>query len=186
MSLSDWKSLAGDRLRSARSAALPAMLAAALASALAACTVQPVYMTIASGPNVGADLSAIAIGDVSDRVGQELRNDLVFGFTGGSPPAASPRYTLSIQVATTELRLGFERDDTAPAYLVEVRVTYELVEIGSNRTILRSVNRGMASYDRSNQSFANVRARIDAENRAAQVAADDIQLRIAAALARKS
>jgi len=44
--------------------------------------------------------------------------------------------------------------------------------------------RGSASYDRMNQVFANVRARIDAENRAAVAAADNIRLRVAAAVAR--
>jgi LPS-assembly lipoprotein len=64
-----------------------------------------------------------------------------------------------------------------------VTVTYELKEIATGQVILRSLNRGVASYDRSNQAFANQRARIDAEDRAAQQVADDIQLRLAAALA---
>jgi len=157
-------------------------VALALGMLASACTVQPVYMTIANGPNVAADLSAVSVEDVTDRVGQEVRNNLIFGFTGGGK-ASPPRYDLSLRVTSAEARLGFERDETAPAYSVTVTVAYELKEIATGKVILRSLNRGVASYDRSNQAFANQRARIDAENRAAQSVADDIQLRLAAALA---
>ena len=132
--------------------------------------------------SVAADLSAISIEDVNDRVGQQVRTNLIFGFTGGGK-AAPPRYDLAMRVISREARLGFERDETAPAYSVTVTVTYELKEISTGKVILRSLNRGVASYDRSNQAFANQRARIDAEDRAAQSVADDIQLRLAAALA---
>lgn len=158
------------------------LVALALGVLASACTVQPVYMTIANGPNVAADLSAVSIEDVSDRVGQEVRNNLIFAFTGGGNPA-TPRYDLSLRVTSADARLGFERDETAPAYSVTVTVAYQLKEISTGKVILRSLNRGVASYDRSNQAFANQRARIDAENRAAQAVADDIQLRLAAALA---
>jgi LPS-assembly lipoprotein len=158
------------------------LVALTLGVLASACTVQPVYMTIANGPNVAADLSAVQVEDVSDRVGQEVRNNLIFGFTGGGNPAP-PRYELSLRVTTADARLGFERDETAPAYSVTVTVAYELREIATGKVILRSLNRGVASYDRSNQAFANQRAKIDAENRAAQSVADDIQLRLAAALA---
>jgi LPS-assembly lipoprotein len=158
------------------------LAALALGVLASACTVQPVYMPIAQGPQVAADLSAISIEDVSDRVGQQVRNNLIFGFTGGGV-AAPARYDLAMRVTSREARLGFERDETAPAYSVTVTVTYELKEIATGKVILRSLNRGVASYDRSNQAFANQRARIDAEDRAAQQVADDIQLRLAAALA---
>ncbi|MCX5494801.1 LPS assembly lipoprotein LptE [Kaistia dalseonensis] len=149
-----------------------------------ACTVRPVYMPVANSPKVYADLSAIAINGVADRVAQEVRNNLIVAFTGGrAPPPAI--YTLSMTVDTSEERLGFERDDTAPAYQVTVSVRYELTEIASGRSIVRTIGRGVASYDRSNQNFANVRARLDAENRAALAAAEEIQLRLALELANK-
>lgn len=158
------------------------LFALTLGALAAACTVQPVYMPIANGPNVAADLSAISIEEVNDRVAQQVRNNLIFGFTGGGK-AAPARYDLAMRVTSRETRLGFERDETAPAYSVTVTVTYELKDLSTGKVVLRSLNRGVASYDRSNQAFANQRARIDAEDRAAQAVADDIQLRLAAALA---
>jgi len=128
--------------------------------------------------------TAIAVADVGDRVAQEVRNNLVFGFTGGKP-AAPARYDLTLNVATSEARLGFEKDETAPAYQVTVTVRFELKEIASGRIILRSSSNGVASYDRSNQNFANIRARIDAENRAALQVSEHLQLRLAIALAKE-
>ncbi len=84
------------------------------------------------------------LADVGDRVAQEVRNNLIFGFTGGKP-AAPARYDLALNVATTEARLGFEKDETAPAYQVTVTVRFELKEIASGRIILRSSSNGVAS-----------------------------------------
>lgn len=159
---------------------------AALVLGLSACTVRPVYMQQSgSTQNVAADLSAVDVSGVGTRVGQEVRNNLLFAFTGGRPPPPA-KYLLIIEVESAEERLGFEKDETAPSYQVTVRVRFELQEIASGRSILRSDSMGMASYDRSNQNFANQRARIDAENRAAREVANEIQLRLALAAARQS
>ncbi len=171
-----------DRKGASRRAVLGVALAAALAGG---CTVRPVYMQTATGGAPMADLSAISVAQVGDRVAQEVRNNLIFAFTGGKP-AAPPRYDLTLNVNTSETRLGFEKDETAPAYQVTVAVKFELKDIATGRSILRSSSNGVASYDRSNQNFANVRARIDAEDRAAQAVADQLQLRLAIALAKEA
>lgn len=170
----------GGKARGFRPAAMAvAMVMLGLAGA---CTVRPVYMQVANSPKVAADLSAIAVDSVGERVAQQVRNNLIVAFTGGrAPPPAL--YTLSLAVATSEERLGFERDETAPAYQITVTVRYELTEIASGRSVVRTIGRGVASYDRSNQNFANVRARLDAEDRAALAAAEEIQLRLAVEIA---
>ena len=178
-----------DRLpRPARSRFLTLAAAGLLAAGVAGCTVQPVFMAGstefgAAPTGVSAELAAISIAPVSGRVAQEVRNNLIYAFTGGGA-AAQPIYDLSLRVNWSEIRLGFERDESAPAYSVTVTAVYELKEIQSGRSITRGTSRGTASYDRSNQQFANERARLDAQNRAAQLIADDIRLRLAAVLAR--
>lgn len=181
MSSSDCGTSVSSRNRVA--ACARALLLAGSVAAVSACTIQPVYMPVKQTHFVAADLSAIAVDGAGDRVSQEVRNNLVFAFTGGrnAPP---PRYTLSMRVSNSEQRLGFEKDETAPAYQVTIAVNYELKDIASGRSIVRTNSSGVATYDRSNQNFANVRARIDAEDRAAQAVADEIQLRLAIALAK--
>jgi LPS-assembly lipoprotein len=177
MSLSDREIPMSRLARIARLAAL-----ACVVGLTAACTVRPVYMPVANSPMVSADLSAIAVDGVTDRVPQQVRNNLLFGFTGGKVPPPA-RYTMTLTVTTEEARLGFEKDETAPAYQITVTARYQLTEISSGRILLRSLDRGVATYNRSNQDFANIRARIDAEDRAAVAVAEQIELKLATTLA---
>lgn len=91
---------------------------------------------------------------------------------------------MALRVGWSEVRLGFDRDETAPAYSVTVTAVYELKDIATGASIKRGTSRGTASYDRSNQQFANERARLDAQDRAARIIADDIRLRLASTLLR--
>jgi LPS-assembly lipoprotein len=155
----------------------------AMLATLAGCTVQPLYMPVAGNRYSNVDLSKITIGPVSDRVAQQVRNNLVFAFTGGKTPPP-PEFVLTIEVKSSEQRLGFTQDETAPSYQVTVEVRFDIKTIADDRSILRSVSRASASYDRSNQNFANERARFNAENRAAQSVADEISLRLSLAIAK--
>jgi LPS-assembly lipoprotein len=159
------------------------LLAIAVTAGLAACTVQPVYAPGPSGASAPAVLSHIVIDPVGDRVGQVVRNKLIFALTGGGK-GGDPLYQMHLTTNVSEAALGLNRIDSAPTYAVTVAVTYEVSKIGTDEILIRNTSRGTASYDRVNQVFANVRAKIDAENRAAAVAADDIRLRLAAAAAR--
>jgi LPS-assembly lipoprotein len=153
-----------------------------LALGLLAAGCMPVYNTTAVSGSVPARLAAIAIDPPAGAIEQEVRNELIFAFTGGGNPAP-PIYTLHLSTAVSETLLGVTPIDTAPSYSVNVAVSYELTEIATGRIVTRGVARGVASYDRSNQIFANTRARLDAQLRAAGVAADDIRIRVAASLA---
>lgn len=113
---------------------------------------------------------------------QEIRNRLLFSFNGGAEPAAQPRYDLHLTANVSEAPVGTTRINVAPSYSLAVAASYELTDIASQRIVTRGVARGVAAYDRSNQAFANTRARRDAEDRAAASAADEIRLRISAAL----
>ena len=159
-----------------------ALLAIALL-AVAGCTVQPLYGSSPAGTVVNAALSGIAVEPVDTRVAQDLRNRLLFDLTGTGAVAGAPRYTLNLNVATSELALGVTPVETSPAYSVTVTATYEVTSLATGKIVLRSVTRQSASYDRTNQAFANTRAKLDAETRAAVLAADDIHLSLAAAAA---
>ncbi len=161
------------------------LLAFATIAGLAACTVQPVYGPGPSGStSAPAVLSHIAVDPVGqDRVGQVVRNKLVFALNGGGS-GGDPRYTMHLTTTVSETGLGLNSIDSAPTYAVTVTVTYEVTKVGTNEVLIRSTSRGTASYDRVNQAFANSRAELDAQDRAATVAVDDIRLRLASAVAR--
>jgi LPS-assembly lipoprotein len=163
----------------------PSRLAVVVGAALllGACQVRPLYAPDAAGNYVTSDaLRAVAIAPVRERVAQELRNDLLYALHGGS--ALPERYTLSFVLTEQIADLGIEEfADEPAARLVSLTATFTLTEIATGRTIVSGNSSGSASFDQSNQRFANLRAERDAEERAAQLIAEDIRTRIAASIA---
>ena len=163
----------------------PGLLAVAVLAAtfvLAGCNVSPLYGPTLEGSPLAADLAAISIDSPNSRVEQVIRNKLIFDFTGGAEAASAPRYDLRLTANVSEALVGASQINVAPSYSVAVAASYELTDLAAQRIVARGVARGIAAYDRSNQAFANTRARRDAEDRAAASAADEIRLRISAAL----
>jgi len=167
-----------DRLRRG---AGPAGLAAVLF--LSACTVQPLYAPAPNGAAVTTKFSEVTIDPVDTRVAQVVRNKLIFELDGGAAPT-TPVYRMKLIVTSAESALGVTPIETAPAYSLTVSATYEVTSLATGQIVLRGTSRGTASYDRITQEYANTRAQIDAEERAATQAADDIRIHLAAAAAR--
>jgi LPS-assembly lipoprotein len=150
--------------------------------ALSACNVSPLYGPTLEGRPLAAHLAAISVQPPASRVDQVITNKLIFDFTGGAEPAVEPRYDLRVTTNVSEAPIGTTRISVAPSYSIAVAASWELTDPASQRIVARGVARGTSAYDRSNQAFANTRARRDAEDRAATSAADEIRLRISAAL----
>jgi LPS-assembly lipoprotein len=160
------------------------LLAIAPALALAACTVQPLYgPSSPSGAAVATGLTHISITQVDTRVAQEVRNRLIFLLYGGAGQPTAPLYNMKLTVTSSESPLGVTPVESAPAYSVTVAATYEVTALATGDVVLRATIRGSATYDRVNQVFANTRAKLNAENRAASEVADDIRTRLAVATA---
>ncbi len=160
---------------------LQAAFAAVGIAVLAGCSVQPLYGNGPAGVAVKTALSGINVAPVDSRLGQDLRNRLLFDLTG-APPAPT-RYQLELDVSSSELALGVTPVQTSPAYSVTVTATYQVRAVTTGQIVYRATARQSASYDRGNQAFANERAKLDAETRAAVLAADDIHLSLSAAAA---
>jgi LPS-assembly lipoprotein len=160
-----------------------ALVAAAALAALAGCTVQPLYGTTPSGQAVATSIARIAIAPVDTRVAQQVRNALIFKLDGGTEPT-NPTYNMDLVVNVSQTALGVTPIESAPSYSLTVSVTYEIKSAATGKIILRDVSRGSASYNRTMQEYGNQRAELDAENRAAEVAAEDVRLHLAAAAAK--
>jgi LPS-assembly lipoprotein len=160
-----------------------AMVAMAALVALAGCTVQPLYGNGPTGQAVPTTISRIAIAPVDSRVAQQVRNALIFKLDGGTEPS-SPAYRMTLVVTAAQTALGVTPIESAPSYSLTVSATYEITSVATGKIVLRDTSRGSASYNRTMQEYANDRARLDAEDRAAEVAAEDIRLRLATAAAK--
>ena len=167
-----------------RRTAARAALAVLSGIALAGCTVQPLY---APQPQAGtvrtAALASVYIEPVDDRVGQELRNHLIFLMNGGAGQPANPAYELSLNVRTRSRNAAVVQittsDGEPTARTVTVTADYRLKRADDGTEIARRRAVVSASYDVSLQEFADTRAERDAENRAATEAAEQLRALIA-------
>ena len=162
---------------SSRRLAGPIVLA--LAAGLSACTVQPLYSTTVSGAALTTELAAISILPASDRLTQIVRNELLFAFASG----ATPRYELSLSADASGGGVNVTAPGNIASSIVQVTVRYTLLDIASGEVIESGSSMAETRYQLSNQAFANLRSKEDAEQRAAIAAAEMVRLEIASALA---
>ena len=147
-----------------------------------ACQMQPLYGTSRSGESVKQAMADVEIGTIPGRVGQRLRNELIF-FARGGAAAGSPGYRLEIAIREWEEAILVEQTGDAQGILYNLEASFELYRIEGNEVLLRGRTRSREAFDKFEPIFTNVRARLDAENRAARMVADSIRTQIAAFLA---
>jgi LPS-assembly lipoprotein len=160
-----------------------ALALCALGAALAGCGFQPLYGgTTAGGSKLAEVMAAVEVDPIPGRVGQRVRNELIFANTGGNY-AAPQKYRLDIVVkeSVTDQLVQITGDATGQVF--ELNATYKLVDVNNGKILLVGSAISRAPYNRFQEIFANVRARVDAENRAASTVAESIKTRIAAYLA---
>ena len=168
-----------NRLRSRRN--VLALMGSALLAAplLSAC--QPLYGTTQSGARLKDVMAGLDIPEVPGRVGQRVRNELIFASTGGGH-AADPLYRLDISVRQSVTSTLVELTGDIQGQLVNVDAQFNLVRLADEQVVLVGKSAARAAFDRFDSNYTNTRARVDAENRAARVVADGIRTRIAAFL----
>jgi LPS-assembly lipoprotein len=166
-----------------RSSALFAALLAGLAAlALAGCGFQPLYGgTTAGGQRLSEAMAGVDIVPIPGRVGQKLRNELIFANTGGgvAPPS---RYRLEIAIKESVVDQLVQITGDATGQVYQLDATFQLIDSGSGKVLLQGKAISRAPYNRFQEIFANVRARYDAENRAARTVSESIKTQVAAFL----
>jgi LPS-assembly lipoprotein len=161
-----------------RSPLLAAMLIAAAVS-LTACGLQPLYGTTAGGSRLGAVMAGVEVTPIPGRVGQKLRNELIFENTGGGE-AGPTGYKLDIVIKENIINELVKISGDAKSQVYELDATFKLMKEG--KVILEGKATSRATYERVETIFSNVRARVDAEDRAARTVAESIKVRLAAYL----
>lgn len=165
-------------LRRAAGAAIAALVVVAGLTACTTTGIRPLYGSTAGGETREAlrRVDVVAPG----RIGQQIRNDLVFGFGDGAGEPEKPRWRLEITVTMIDTAVGLDRgSNLANAHLGQVSAGWVLSEIATDRTLASGTSFANAAYDYSQQRFADLRAKRDAENRAAGSIAVDIRTKIA-------
>jgi LPS-assembly lipoprotein len=150
---------------------------------LAGC-IQPLYGPLADGGgSVATEMQAVEIVPIPDRLGHYLENELIFGFNG-TGSRVPPRYRLFVTVSEgVQTPLIDTVTGQASAANVLVTANFRLEHATGGPPIYKDTATVVASYDRTTERFASVRASRDAEIRDAERLADQIRTRIAAVFA---
>jgi LPS-assembly lipoprotein len=163
---------------------LLAALAVTAAISLAGCGIQPLYGTTAGGSRLAAAMAGVDVTPIPGRVGQRVRNELIFENTGGSGQTGTT-YKLDIVIKETLTNELVQISGDAKSQVYELDATFKLIS-NDGRVVLEGKATSRAPYERFETIFSNVRARYDAENRAARTVAESIKVRIAAYLSQSA
>ena len=161
-----------------------------LTISLAGCF-KPMLAEQPSGSSVTASLANVYVETVIGRVGQRLRNKLIYFFSGAAQSEASA-YRLSISLTETVSSGLVQPDTNALAKTVKLKARFTLTDTATGKPIHGGESFARATFDRKVSTaggtsilFANERAELDAQNRAADTLAEDIRARIAGYFAAK-
>jgi LPS-assembly lipoprotein len=161
-------------------------LVAALGLALPGC-LQPLYGPTASGVPLQTILAAIEVDPITVPINQQrlshfVRSELVYDLDGSGQPAPK-RYRLAISVTTTiQSPIVDTTFGRANASTLLGEATYTLTSIAGGAPVTTGKVVGSASYERSPQRFAVVRAQRDAEIRLAKLLSEQIRNKLALSL----
>lgn len=149
---------------------------------LSACQVRPLY---SESTGVTQKLGAVGFSEADTRVGQVVRNQLIFMASRGAGEVEKPDYMVDLRVSSAVAdTLLVQSSDTSRAGRATVTVSYTLRSTKDNKVIKAGSRFATSLVDFPDQEFAKQRAIIDAENRAADQAAEFVGADLAAALSR--
>jgi len=160
-------------------------LAAVAGFGLAGCGFQPLYgsnTTTASGARLSEAMASVDITPIPGRVGQKLRNELIFANTGGDY-AAPPKYKLNIAIRERVINQLVQITGDARGQVYQLQARYKLIDKSTGQVLTEGTAISRAPYSRYQEIFANVRARYNAEDRAARTISESIKTQVAAFLA---
>ena len=154
---------------------------------LAACGFQPLYVQNSGGnwyydgkfdTSISNEMAQIKISTISERFGQQLRNDLLDLITPRGVPQRA-KYRLDAKLTNKIVTQQALRDDvTATNERIEYVVTYHLYE--GTKELLTGDSIAFISYDILANPYSTTMAQKKGETDAAKIIANDISLRIGA------
>jgi LPS-assembly lipoprotein len=163
------------------------------AGAVVAGCFQPLYgdasfTASSTSPSVAAAMATVDVNQIAaangtplSRIAVEVRNKLLFNLTGGGA-AAPPAYRLNINLTANNLSVIVDINSGRPdTENYALNASYTLQDIKSGKPVFTSQTFARVSYDVPGQAqrFARARGLRDAEDRAAQLIADNIRARLA-------
>jgi LPS-assembly lipoprotein len=150
------------------------------AIALSACGFHPLYGNAGLNAGVGPTLANVYVEPIPERVGYDLRNELLdlFNATGESSNAA---FRLKLSVNETQEAVILQTNTAITRYNYTLSAHYELIPRDSTAAVKSGDVTSLSAYNVAAAPFlyATVTAERDAKNRAANEIAERIRTQIA-------
>jgi LPS-assembly lipoprotein len=168
---------------------LRAAAAIGLAALLAGCF-QPLYgeRSLTGGPGVREAMARVDVAQINASAGTplsrsavELRNELLFGLTGGGA-SLPPTHRLDISLQSSVGSIIVDPSTARPEYeIVGLTAIYKLTEKSTGKVVFDSVARASVSYNipGQQQRLSTLVGQREGLARATKVIADQIKTRVA-------
>src|SRR6266404_4035456 len=161
-----------------------ALLAASAPLMLLGCGWEPLYSDIETEP-VSAELRAIKVDPISERIGQRLaitlRNSL-----NPTGEQTTPRYQLSTTLTTYLSNLGIQSQGLATLGQLDAYATYKLIELKTGSILLTNTVHVANSFDLNPNQYSTIVGEDDARDRSVSELDQEIVHRLAFFLQRRA
>jgi LPS-assembly lipoprotein len=154
---------------------------------LASCGFHPLYATPGSpSGQLRHRLQSVYVEPVPDRLGFELRNQLIDLIDGSSRPmGAAYRLSLTLDekneaIGVQSQQVGSLTQTTITRYNDRLTVTYELTDAKTGAVLTKGIESGLSAYNVVSSPYATLVSQQDADKRAADDIADRIRIALAA------
>lgn len=146
-----------------------------VALALPGCGLHPLYAGGGSGP-VAAALAGVEVAPIEGRGGWLIANALRQRLAADGQ---TPRYRLDVKLDDQIAGLGVRGDDSVVRERRTLRARYQLVDAGSGTVVLDATAGSDAGIDVVGSEYATIAAENTAQERLADIVADQIVARVA-------
>ena len=147
----------------------------ALMLALSACGLKPMYGGGSSGA-VATSLGSIQVAPIPERAGWLVRNALMDRLGGET---GNPSYRLDVELDDDLTAFGIRGDAAVTRERRTLRARYRLVDLSTGEVVLDATAGSDAGIDVVSSEYATVAAEQTAQERLAQVIADQMISRLA-------
>ncbi|HXG81413.1 MAG TPA: LPS assembly lipoprotein LptE [Sphingomicrobium sp.] len=151
------------------------VVALALMLLLPACGLQPMYAGGSSG-TVASGLRSVQVAPIPERAGWLVRNALVDRLGG---EAESPAYRLEVELDDDLTAFGIRGDAAVTRERRTLRARYRLVDLRTSEVVVDATAGSDAGIDVVSSEYATVAAERTAQERLAQLVADQMVARLA-------
>ncbi len=152
-------------------------LAVLLALALAGCGLHPIYGDSAAGRATVADLAAVRIDVIQERVGQQMRSYLDERMHPDGVTAPS-RYRLAVRLYEDRTDLGLNKQTLSTFSQLQLNANIRLFDVKTGAQLLDTTLHSTTSYVEPTPGFPTLASDSDARTRALTTLGDDIVARL--------